>query len=50
VQALKKAGLNTPKSAEISSAADCDRVAAEVGFPMIIKPTAGAASLGVCTP
>jgi len=45
--ALKKAGLPTPPYCTIDSEADLARAARQVGFPAVLKPRAGAASLGV---
>lgn len=45
--ALKKAGLPTPPYCVIGCEADLARAAREVGFPAVLKPRAGAASLGV---
>eukprot|EP01134_Creolimax_fragrantissima_P002773 CFRG2773T1 len=46
-QALRDAGLNTPKSMEIFTEADIQKAAGMVGFPMIVKPQMGAGSAGV---
>lgn len=45
--ALKKAGLPTPSYCTIDCQADLARAARQVGFPAVLKPRAGAASLGV---
>lgn len=45
--ALRAAGLPFPRNALIRSAAEVDRAAEEVGFPAVLKPVSGAASLGV---
>lgn len=45
--ALERANLNTPKAHAIKSIDDIDAAIERVGFPMIIKPTAGAGSEGV---
>lgn len=45
--AMKAAGLPTPKNALLRSNADLDNAAKAVGFPAVLKPTSGAASLGV---
>eukprot|EP00929_Paragymnodinium_shiwhaense_P108371 TRINITY_DN7468_c1_g1_i1.p1 TRINITY_DN7468_c1_g1~~TRINITY_DN7468_c1_g1_i1.p1 ORF type:complete len:647 (+),score=155.39 TRINITY_DN7468_c1_g1_i1:165-1943(+) len=45
--ALKDAGLPTPKNFLIKSEADIDAAASTVGFPAVLKPISGAASLGV---
>mmetsp|Transcript_22935 Transcript_22935/g.53673 ORF Transcript_22935/g.53673 Transcript_22935/m.53673 type:complete len:614 (+) Transcript_22935:70-1911(+) len=46
-QALHKAGLPTPPNFLIQSEADLARAAEVVGFPAVLKPISGAASLGV---
>jgi carnosine synthase len=46
-KALKEAGLPTPAHACITSASDLEAAAAVVGFPAVLKPISGAASLGV---
>lgn len=45
--ALKAAGLPTPRNALIQSEADIPLCAQQVGFPAVLKPVSGAASLGV---
>ncbi|CAK0857421.1 unnamed protein product [Prorocentrum cordatum] len=45
--ALKEAGLPTPKNHLIVTEADVAVGAAKVGFPAVLKPVSGAASLGV---
>jgi biotin carboxylase len=45
--ALKAAGLPTPKNMLIKTEADADAAGAHVGFPAVLKPVSGAASLGV---
>jgi len=45
--AMKAAGLPTPKNILIRSEADLQAAAAHVGFPSVLKPVSGAASLGV---
>jgi len=45
--ALKRAGLPTPKNCLIHSEADIEQAANLVGFPAVLKPISGAASLGV---
>jgi carnosine synthase len=45
--ALKLAGLPTPRNTLIVSEAEIDMAAAIVGFPAVLKPVSGAASLGV---
>ncbi|MEW5318059.1 MAG: hypothetical protein WDW38_009312 [Sanguina aurantia] len=44
---MEKAGLPTPKHYKISTPEDVLRAAAHVGFPAVIKPISGAASIGV---
>jgi carnosine synthase len=44
---LKEANLPTPSSAMVYSKEDLDQAAATVGFPAVLKPINGAASLGV---
>lgn len=46
-RALEEAGLPTPANHLITDTEDLDAAAAKVGFPAVIKPVAGAASLGV---
>jgi carnosine synthase len=45
--ALKLAGLPTPRNVLLTSEAEIDMAAATVGFPAVLKPVSGAASLGV---
>merc|ERR1719377_65282 len=45
--ALKAAGLPTPRNYLIRSADMVDAAAETVGFPAVLKPVSGAASLGV---
>ncbi|KNC76902.1 hypothetical protein SARC_10623 [Sphaeroforma arctica JP610] len=45
--ALAEAGLRTPKSATMSSLDDVDEAMKKVPFPLVVKPTAGAGSMGV---
>merc|ERR1719446_1927107 len=45
--ALKAAGLPTPANTLITSEAEIETAAATVGFPAVLKPVSGAASLGV---
>eukprot|EP01134_Creolimax_fragrantissima_P007765 CFRG7765T1 len=45
--ALAEAGLNTPMAYPIKTIDDVKPCIEEVGFPMIVKPTAGAGSEGV---
>merc|ERR1712226_44218 len=44
---LKTAGLPTPRNFLIKCAADVENAAKLVGFPAVLKPVSGAASLGV---
>lgn len=44
---IKAAGLPTPRNAHIASEVDLDGAADLVGFPAVLKPISGAASLGV---
>ena len=44
---MKAAGLPTPANAIIRRPSDLAKAARIVGFPAVIKPTSGAASLGV---
>eukprot|EP00928_Gymnodinium_smaydae_P073672 TRINITY_DN5682_c0_g1_i5.p1 TRINITY_DN5682_c0_g1~~TRINITY_DN5682_c0_g1_i5.p1 ORF type:complete len:622 (-),score=89.99 TRINITY_DN5682_c0_g1_i5:386-2185(-) len=45
--ALKAAGLPVPRNMLIASEADLPAAAKHVGFPAVLKPVSGAASLGV---
>jgi len=45
--ALKSAGLPTPRNTLITSEAEVETAGATVGFPAVLKPVSGAASLGV---
>jgi len=45
--ALRAAGLPTPANTLITSEAEIDAAATIVGFPAVLKPVSGAASLGV---
>jgi len=45
--ALKAAGLPTPRNAIIRSEAELEASGLAVGFPAVLKPVSGAASLGV---
>uniref|UniRef100_A0A7S1LDA9 ATP-grasp domain-containing protein n=1 Tax=Alexandrium catenella TaxID=2925 RepID=A0A7S1LDA9_ALECA len=45
--ALKAAGLPTPRNGLIRCEDELDAVGSEVGFPSVLKPVSGAASLGV---
>ena len=42
---LKRAGVNTPPDRIIIAAADAERFATEVGFPIVIKPVGGSGAL-----
>jgi len=44
---MKKAGLPTPKNKLLHSTSDLPLAATEVGFPAVLKPISGAASMGV---
>jgi len=44
---MKAAGLPTPKNMAVKKPEDLPRAAEVVGFPAVLKPTSGAASLGV---
>eukprot|EP00434_Breviolum_minutum_P015276 symbB.v1.2.013461.t1/scaffold951.1/size304340/1 len=44
---MRKAGLPTPKNCLISSEQDLAQATSTVGFPAVLKPISGAASLGV---
>ena len=44
---MKAAGLPTPANMTINSPSDLPAAAKRVGFPAVLKPTSGAASLGV---
>lgn len=46
-EALRKAGLATPESYLLTAASDIPGAIEKVGFPMIVKPLAGAGSQGV---
>lgn len=43
-QAVHKAGIRTPKHRRAKNALECQRAAEEIGFPIIVKPIAGAGS------
>jgi biotin carboxylase len=43
-QALDAAGIRTPRHARCRTVAECRAAAEEIGFPLIIKPIAGAGS------
>ena len=42
---LKAAGIKTPRDQMVTTAAEAQRFASEVGFPIIIKPTSGSGAL-----
>lgn len=44
---MERAGLPTPRNSLIKSEADLADAAKHVGFPAVIKPISGAASIGV---
>ncbi|KAG2497151.1 hypothetical protein HYH03_004741 [Edaphochlamys debaryana] len=44
---MMKAGLPTPRHYKVTAEADVAKAAAHVGFPAVIKPISGAASIGV---
>jgi carnosine synthase len=44
---LAQAGLPTPRNSRISAPEDVQAAADHVGFPSVIKPVSGAASIGV---
>src|SRR5256885_8615767 len=41
-QAVANAGIRTPKHRRAATAAECQRAAEQIGFPVIVKPIAGA--------
>lgn len=43
-QAVAAAGIRTPKHQRATNAAECQRAAEQIGFPVIVKPIAGAGS------
>jgi biotin carboxylase len=43
-QAVAAAGIRTPKHQRATTAAECQRAAEQIGFPVIVKPIAGAGS------
>ena len=45
--ALAQAGVPQPESVMVSSVVEALSVAAEIGYPVVLKPRAMAASLGV---
>ena len=46
-QVWQSVGLPTPRHAVLASAADCERAAAELGFPLIVKPAHEGSSIGM---
>jgi biotin carboxylase len=44
-EVLDAAGIRTPRSARATTAAGCREAAERIGFPLIVKPIAGAGSL-----
>ena len=44
---MRAAGLPTPKNLAVGKPEDLPKAAEVVGFPAVLKPTSGAASLGV---
>ena len=44
---MREAGLPTPRNLAVTSLSDLPAAAQVVGFPAVLKPTSGAASLGV---
>jgi len=42
---LKRAGVSTPRAQIVTTLADAQRFADEVGFPIVIKPSAGSGAL-----
>jgi len=45
--AMAQAGLPTPRNSRVSTPADIEPAGLHVGFPAVIKPVSGAASIGV---
>ncbi len=43
-RAVVSAGIRTPKHQRATNAAECQRAAEQIGFPVIVKPIAGAGS------
>src|SRR2546422_3741326 len=43
-RAVVAAGIRTPKHQRATTAAECQRAAEQIGFPVIVKPIAGAGS------
>ncbi|MCQ4346031.1 D-alanine--D-alanine ligase [Pseudomonas stutzeri] len=46
-QVWQSVGLPTPRHAVLACAADCERAAAELGFPLIVKPAHEGSSIGM---
>ncbi|MBF7730353.1 D-alanine--D-alanine ligase [Pseudomonas sp. N040] len=46
-QVWQSLGLSTPRHAALSSEADCQAAAAELGFPLIVKPAHEGSSIGM---
>lgn len=46
-EAMAKAGLPTPRNARVNCPEDVEPAGLHVGFPAVIKPVSGAASIGV---
>ena len=46
-QVCRAAGVPTPKFGRLSSHEDIEKLIKEVGFPVVLKPSAGAGSEGV---
>jgi D-alanine-D-alanine ligase len=46
-QVWQSLGLPTPRHAVLASVADCQRAAAELGFPLIVKPAHEGSSIGM---
>ncbi|MCL7461527.1 D-alanine--D-alanine ligase [Pseudomonas sp. NW5] len=46
-QVWQSLGLPTPRHAALSSVADCERAAAELGFPLMVKPAHEGSSIGM---
>lgn len=46
-QVWQSLGLSTPRHAALGSAADCQAAAAELGFPLIVKPAHEGSSIGM---
>lgn len=46
-QVWQSLGLSTPRHAVLTSVADCEQAAAELGFPLIVKPAHEGSSIGM---